>query len=352
MKIFLHESITGGGWSSSKIAPALLAEGRMMLEALLTDLLCLEEHRFVLLIDRARVASVPLHPNVHVVDLRGSYRRAYTDVVDEADATLLVAPETGGLLEELTAIIETRGKVVLGSSSLGVKSAGDKAVTHRLLQRNGIPTPVTHQIRHGRGLAPLARRLGYPVVLKPRDGVGCHGVCIARRDGELRQAFERAGREAGQDTLLLQPYIRGVHASVSLVTDGVGCLPLTLNLQEVRGRTRLGYHGGRVPLDHPLRPLAFRRAGEVVAAIPGLKGYVGIDMVLTDRDAVVIEVNPRVTTSYVGLRKVLRQNPAALIIEAARGHLPDPARIEVMGTATFSTRSSDGADRRSTRWSA
>jgi predicted ATP-grasp superfamily ATP-dependent carboligase len=81
-------------------------------------------------------------------------------------------------------------------------------------------------------------------------------------------------------------------------------------------------------------------------------GYVGIDMVLTDRDAVVIEVNPRVTTSYVGLRKVLRPNPAALMLEAARGNLPDPGEIEIVGTARFTTRSTEGAGRRSARWSA
>jgi predicted ATP-grasp superfamily ATP-dependent carboligase len=81
-------------------------------------------------------------------------------------------------------------------------------------------------------------------------------------------------------------------------------------------------------------------------------GYVGIDMVLTDRDAVVIEVNPRVTTSYVGLRKVLRPNPAALMLEAARGSLPDPGEIEIVGTARFTTRSTEGGGRRSARWSA
>jgi predicted ATP-grasp superfamily ATP-dependent carboligase len=352
MKIFVHESITGGGLGSSRIAPTLLGEGQMMLEALVTDLLCLEEHQLLLLIDRRRVDRVPLHPRLRVVNLRGSYRQIYTDMVEEADATLLVAPETGGLLEELTAIVEARGRFVLGSSSLGVKSTGDKAVTYRLLQASGIPTPVTHEARHSDELVPLARQLGYPVVVKPHDGVGCQSVFIARGDGELRRAFATARRETGQDTQLLQSYVEGVHTSVSLLTDGMRCLPLTLNLQELGGRTRLRYHGGRVPLDHSLCPLAFRRAREVVRAIPGLMGYVGIDMVLTDRDAVVIEVNPRVTTSYVGLRKVLRSNPAALMLEAARGNLPDPGEIEIVGTARFTTRSTEGAGRRSARWSA
>ncbi len=213
-----------------------------------------------------------------------------------------------------------------------------------------IPTPETHQVRHVEGLAPLARHLGYPVVVKPLDGVGCQSVFIARQEMELRRAFTTAARETGQETLIVQPYIEGVHASVSLLTDGVRSLPLTLNLQEINGRTRLTYRGGRVPLDHPLRSLAFRRAAEVVKAIPGLKGYVGIDLVLTDRDVVVIEVNPRLTTSYVGIRMILHQNLAALIIDAVRGKLPEPGQIQIAGTATFTTRSCEGVKRRSQRW--
>ena len=127
---------------------------------------------------------------------------------------------------------------------------------------------------------------------------------------------------------------------------------MTLNLQEISGRARLSYRGGRVPFDHPLRPLAFWRAEEVVRAIPGLKGYVGIDMVLTDCDAVVIEVNPRVTTSYVGIRKVLRQNSGAMMLCAALGNLPRPGQIEIVGTARFSTRSCNSADRGTDQWPA
>ncbi|HLC21478.1 MAG TPA: ATP-grasp domain-containing protein [Candidatus Methylomirabilis sp.] len=350
MKIFVHECITGGGLPSSMIVPTLLAEGRMMLEALLSDLFRLEEHHMVLLIDRRRLKQVPLHPRLRVVHCGRSYRRILTEMVEQADAALLVAPETAGLLEGITAIVEARGRLVLGSSTVGIKAAGDKAVTYRLLKARGIPSPETHLVPHLGDALPLARHLGYPVVVKPVDGVGCQSVFVARGEPELQRAFATARRECGPAALLLQSYAEGVHASVSLVTDGVRSLPLTLNLQEIRGRPRLRYGGGRVPLDHPLRPLAFRRAGEVVEAIPGLKGYVGIDMVLTDRDAVVIEVNPRLTTSYVGIQKVLQQNLAALIIDAVRGKLPDRRQIRIAGTATFTTRSCEDSGRRSNRW--
>jgi len=56
-------------------------------------------------------------------------------------------------------------------------------------------------------------------------------------------------------------------------------------------------------------------AKRAIAAIPGLWGYVGIDVVLTQRGPVVLEVNPRLTTSYAGLRAALDINPARLVLD-------------------------------------
>ncbi|HWQ70071.1 MAG TPA: ATP-grasp domain-containing protein [Patescibacteria group bacterium] len=335
----MHESITAGGLSESSIPPTLLAEGRMMLEALLADLLDLQEHRLFVQVDRRYLPQLHTRPGLQVVDSRNSYSQCFRQMVDEADAVFLIAPETSGLLEAMTGIVEACGKLVIGSSAAGIKAAGDKTQTYRLLKAHGIPTPRTLRLRSADDPASIGRRLGYPVVVKPLDGVGCRGVFIARQQSELEQTIAAARQKAPDAILLAQTYIDGVAASVSFLTDGSRSLPLTLNLQEIRGRSRLRYHGGRIPFDHPLRTLAFRRANQVVQAIPGLKGYVGIDLVLTDRDAVVIEVNPRLTTSYVGVRKVLRQNPAALILDAVAGTLPDPAAIHVVGSAQFTTRS-------------
>ena len=57
-------------------------------------------------------------------------------------------------------------------------------------------------------------------------------------------------------------------------------------------------------------------------AITGLCGYIGVDVVLTESDAVVIEVNPRLTTAYLGVRAVLEENVAALALAACDGALP------------------------------
>ena len=56
-------------------------------------------------------------------------------------------------------------------------------------------------------------------------------------------------------------------------------------------------------------------ARRIAAAIPGLRGFVGVDFVLgIDGRATVLEVNPRLTSAYVGLSARLGRNLAAEIL--------------------------------------
>jgi predicted ATP-grasp superfamily ATP-dependent carboligase len=56
-------------------------------------------------------------------------------------------------------------------------------------------------------------------------------------------------------------------------------------------------------------------------------GFIGIDMVLghdpDGRVDSVIEINPRLTTSYVGLRVASRTNLAQALLDVADGKPPD-----------------------------
>jgi predicted ATP-grasp superfamily ATP-dependent carboligase len=55
-------------------------------------------------------------------------------------------------------------------------------------------------------------------------------------------------------------------------------------------------------------------AGRLAATIPGLWGYVGVDLVLTREGPVILEINPRLTTSYCGLGRALGINTAAMVL--------------------------------------
>ena len=238
---------------------------------------------------------------------------------------------------------------VLSCGSSAIRRASDKAALPRLLARLGVPHPKTRVVNASRAdwknrLKSAARELGYPIVVKPARGAGCEGVSLARDARELPKAVALARQTDGAGRLVLQRYIRGVAASVSLLADGRCAVALTTNAQRVRaGRRRSSrgalrpftYSGGATPLDHPLAARAAEQAVRACEAIPGLRGYVGVDLMLTDSEAFVIEINPRLTTAYLGVRAALDQNVAALAVAACAGTLPTPlpARRSVRFTA-------------------
>ena len=104
---------------------------------------------------------------------------------------------------------------------------------------------------------------------------------------------------------------------------GVLCGPagnMALDPCEQHLNTSLGYVGGRVPLSRPeLAEVAQQAALQAVAAIGETRGFVGVDLVV-GRNATVVEVNPRLTTSYVGLSQWYDGRLGDAMLSVARGH--------------------------------
>ena len=86
-------------------------------------------------------------------------------------------------------------------------------------------------------------------------------------------------------------------------------------------------------LESTLAPVAAR----IAKAFPGLWGYVGIDLIDSPAGPLVLEINPRLTTSYVGLAAAIGGNPAGMVLAmlAADADLPvapeavEPVAVDV-----------------------
>jgi predicted ATP-grasp superfamily ATP-dependent carboligase len=116
-------------------------------------------------------------------------------------------------------------------------------------------------------------------------------------------------------------------ASVAfLCGPGVAC-PLAPCEQRLSHDGRFTYLGGRLPLAPELADRAVGLGRRALGALPSALGYVGIDLVLGADPAgaadYVIEVNPRLTTSYVGLRAASQSNLAAAMLASAQGEASD-----------------------------
>jgi predicted ATP-grasp superfamily ATP-dependent carboligase len=205
-----------------------------------------------------------------------------------------------------------------------------------------VPTPTTVIISTFEDAAEIKQsicgNLGFPLIIKPVDGVGCAGLSVVSNEHQVAGAVAKAISESASKYFIAQELVHGVAVSVSSLATGNGVLPVSLNKQDVSlmpPEATSTYNGGQVPFDSGLKREAFAAAEAVVKSFHGLRGYVGVDLVLTEKRPVVIEVNPRLTTSYIGLEKTAGFNPAQAIISAVFEH-ELPANNQSLGYAVFS----------------
>lgn len=334
MQVFVYEFFTGGGAGSltqCQTADSLLAEATAMVRAAAVDFCGLPSVCVVALRDRR---LPPLHPpecQVFEVAGKDAERESFVELARKSDWTLLIAPETDGALLDRAQWVERAGGRLLSPGSAVIELAGNKQKTAETLGRAGVPVPRGMMLAHDRSCGMLPFRL--PVIVKPVDGCGSQGVRLAWSAAELVSANAAAGYR-------LEELVPGLAASVSVLCGAAGNFALPACEQRLSDDGCFYYLGGRLPLAPELDQRARHLALRAIAALPTTVGYVGVDLVLgaeADRSGDrVIEINPRLTTSYVGLRQLSRRNLAAAMLAVARGEVPDllfgEAPIEFMAS--------------------
>jgi predicted ATP-grasp superfamily ATP-dependent carboligase len=81
------------------------------------------------------------------------------------------------------------------------------------------------------------------------------------------------------------------------------------------------YLGGQIPAVDIPADLAAQLISRCRVCISGLHGYVGFDFLAPEEspeELLLVEINPRLTTSYVGYREASRDNLAAWIMNPSR----------------------------------
>ncbi len=106
---------------------------------------------------------------------------------------------------------------------------GDKIEAKRLAAEAGVSTVPGHPdpVRDHGAAAPIAERIGYPVMIKAAAGGGGKGMRIAAHPHELHEGLERAQSEArssfGDDRVFLEKYIREPrHIEIQVLADRHG----------------------------------------------------------------------------------------------------------------------------------
>ena len=329
--IFIFEFVSGGGFNQVEIPSSLFCEGYAMLRTIIEDFKNLGFHITTLLDSRIEFLSHYMKADViKSVELEEDYLKKYIDCVGDSNYCFVIAPESSSILYNLTKIVNKNKKKLLSIDLNGVRLGSSKLETYKFFIANEMSTPKSYRI-------PLKGcdldldfilqkfdQLNRAIVIKPDDGVGSELIFYFERKDDISQFFESSNKIKNTSRkFILQEYIEGDPMSVSIFKyqplekfgeNDPKILSINAQNIQINDPTKDSvYLGGSTPVE---------QFGQIKTQIEGvlrsvdlssLNGYFGIDFVKkADNSLSFIEINPRLTTSYVGIRNVLEFNPMKL----------------------------------------
>ena len=277
-----------------------------MLRAVTEDIAKLSEASVVATLE----AGLSLSSKVQTIWIEDPQQegQVFRKLLGEVDHVLIIAPETAGILAQRCRLVRASDAVSWNCSPDAIELCGDKLrLSHDLLSR-GISTPVTSLV----DFTKIPQLDSGPIVLKPRDGAGSSLTFLIKNLAEFHAAALAYEHSGMTDHCICQPYHAGraLSVGVNISLDGrqLECLPVAE--QRLSDEGRFQYLGGRMPADLPeasasaIRQLVLQSC----RSIDGLAGYVGVDLVLSPEGIpTIVEINPRLTTSYIGYRQLFRE---------------------------------------------
>jgi predicted ATP-grasp superfamily ATP-dependent carboligase len=236
------------------------------------------------------------------VDIEITSKEKYFEQIDMlknyVDYVIAIAPPI-----QLQTISEIVNQKLLGPPPTLIKSLSNKYEALNILKKYGIDTPTT--IICCKDMCEYrVEDLMIPVVVKPAMLTGAECVYVVNDKNNVREYVEKVMECDPTHCVVIQEYIPGYHGSISVVLDHGEVLLVSLNLQLISIKnSSVKYHGNILPLRDKASVRKALDIADKLRYLNELNGYIGLDVVWNEK-MYVVEVNPRFTTSGIGIVEV------------------------------------------------
>ncbi|ALB48581.1 carbamoyl-phosphate synthase large subunit [Clostridium beijerinckii] len=207
---------------------------------------------------------------------------------------------------KLANFLDEQKIITLGTTADQIDMAEDREKFDALLERLEIARP------KGKGIWSLdegleeARRLKFPVLVRPSYVIGGQGMEITHDEDELTYYLENAFAKDNKNPILIDKYLMGREIEVDAISDGEDILiPGIMEHLE-----RAGVHSGDSVTMYPSQNISDKIKADVLeytrklALEIGIKGMINIQFIEFEGQLYVIEVNPRASRTVPYISKV------------------------------------------------
>ncbi len=218
--------------------------------------------------------------------------------VEERRGTLMgVIVQLGGQTPlKLAAALERERIPILGTSPDAIDLAEDRRRFQGLLTRLGLRQPLNGAAHSAAEAEAAARRIGYPVVIRPSYVLGGRAMEIVHDAAGLDRYMRHAFTASGTSPVLIDRYLQNaIEVDVDAVSDGeeVAVAGIMEHIEEA------GIHSGDSACSLPPYSLGAATIAEIerqtvaLARALGVVGLMNVQFAVKDDDIYVLEVNPR-----------------------------------------------------------
>jgi len=288
-KILLYEYFTGGGLLNEELKSDLFFEANLMrnnIEDCGRNSADIKVHS---LLDH----RLKKHTNSNSILVKSDKKHIDIKLLKSYDYVLPIIPETDMLLYSYVKYLEDNEINTLISDSATIKVCSDKKKLHSYLFKSNISKPKIFDSKD-------AINLKSKIIIKPRLGAGCEDIRIIDSTSQF---------EYNNKYEIMESYINGESLSLSIFFTNTSFRLLSVNKQIINiQNNKLKLTGIVVNVYSKNSPEIIYLLSRIKNMLPGLYGFVGIDIIIDKGEIFVIEINPRLTTSFCGLYHALGIN--------------------------------------------
>ena len=232
---------------------------------------------------------------------------------------------------KLTKTLAENNIRILGSSADTIDMAEDRERFDALLERAGIRRPKGDTIMTAEEALAAARRLGYPVLLRPSYVLGGQNMIIAYCDEDIEEYMAIILSHKQDNPVLIDKYLSGTEIEVDAICDGEDILIPGI-MEHVE---RTGIHSGDSIAVYPAADIDDGMSAKIVSTTETLCrelhgiGLINLQYIIMDGEIYVIEVNPRASRTVPYISKVTGVPMCDLATKASLGY-----RLKDLGFGT------------------
>ena len=209
---------------------------------------------------------------------------------------------------KLARALEAEGVPIIGTTPDAIDRAEDRERFQQMIDKLGLLQPMNATARSADEAEILAKKIGYPLVVRPSYVLGGRAMEIVYKQEELRQYMKTAVQVSDDSPVLLDFFLpNAIEMDVDAISDGdhvvIGAI-----MQHIE---QAGIHSGDSACSLPPYSLSesvqnqMRDICNKMAQELGVRGLMNVQLALQDDKIYVIEVNPRASRTIPFVSKCI-----------------------------------------------